>query len=88
MIGAVVCALFRARVGLNGQAHALRDRFHDIRTQESQQGTAARRQASAEVAAWVEGYEPRSVLGPLWYGQLRDFVMPAVAAISSIEVAA
>lgn len=44
--------------------------------------TAARPKVSAEVAAWLEGYEPRSVTTSLWRGQLRDFVVPAVAKLA------
>src|SRR5256886_16502999 len=44
--------------------------------------TGARRQGSAEVNAWLEGYEPRSVPASLWYGQLRDFVVPAVGTLA------
>ena len=44
--------------------------------------TGARRQGSAEVTAWLEGYEPRSVPASLWYGQLRDFVVPAVGTLA------
>lgn len=42
----------------------------------------ARGQPSAEVNAWLERYEPRFVPSQLWHGQLRDFVVPAVAKLA------
>jgi hypothetical protein len=43
---------------------------------------AARRQASAEVAAWLRRYEPRFVAPELWHAELRDFVVPAVGMLA------
>lgn len=42
----------------------------------------ARREVPADVAAWLDRYQPRSVPATLWNGQLRDFVMPAVGMLS------
>ena len=44
--------------------------------------TGARRQASAEVGAWLERYQPRFVPLQLWRDQLRDFVMPAIGKLA------
>lgn len=48
--------------------------------------TAARRQVPDDVAAWLRSYEPRSVPGPLWHGQLRGFIVPAVIALGPVGI--
>lgn len=44
--------------------------------------TGAPREVPAEVAAWLERYQPRSVPASLWCDQLRDFVMPGVGKLA------